>query len=176
LLGPCTLYHWHTKVLSSWVVAILKHMCFGYTSTCKSKDTMVERCKESKRERQRKWEVEKVRERTIINGKERGREKRERGKEREREWDWTREKTIQSTRFRLYKWGLRPFPFNDFVGHPNNNMKMISFSLLVFRFVPCYLEVVQFLWFFKGLLKPWILVNSFQICSRDYETTLVNKS
>ncbi len=75
LLGPCTLYHWHTKVLSSWVVAILKHMCFGYTSTCKSKDTMVERCKESKRERQRKWEVEEVGERTIINSKERGREK-----------------------------------------------------------------------------------------------------
>lgn len=154
LLGPCTLYHWHTKVLSSWVVAILKHVCFMNTSTCKSKDTMVERCKESKRERQRKWEVEKVGERSIINSKERGKKKkRKRQREGERKTDWTREKTNQSTRFRLHKWDFRPLLFNDFVVCPNNNVKMIFFSpcfalLSVFRFVPCYLQVVQLLWFF----------------------------
>jgi hypothetical protein len=154
MLGPCTLYHWHTKVLSSWVVAILKHVCFRYTSTCKSKDTIVGRCKESKTERQRKWEVEKVGERTIINSKERGRKKRERGKERERERDWTREKTNQSTRFRLYKWDFRPFTLQWFCSSPKqqhaNEFFFPCFILLsVFRFVPCYLQVVQFLWFFK---------------------------
>lgn len=131
LLRPCTLYHWHTKVLSSWVVAILKHMCFKYTSTCKSKDTMVARCKESKRERQRKWEVKKVGERSIINSKERGKKKkRKRQREGKRKLDWTREKTNQSTRFWLHKWDFRPLLFNDFVACPNNNMKMIYFFLV----------------------------------------------
>jgi hypothetical protein len=95
-----------------------------------------------------------VGERSIINSKERGKKKkRKRQREGERKTDWTREKTNQSTRFRLHKWDFRPLLFNDFVVCPNNNMKMNfffpCFSLLsVFRFVPCYLQVVQLLWFF----------------------------
>jgi hypothetical protein len=51
-----------------------------------------------------------VGERSIINSKERGKKKkRKRQREGERKLDWTREKTNQSTRFRLHKWDFMPY-------------------------------------------------------------------